>query len=459
MICPNCGQQNPENSAFCTQCGNPLPRVGDQPLQPGQPAPYPEARNQYYPENPYPGSQKPSGSKKGLVIGLSIGGVVLAGLAVALILIFTGGASIVGLWYCEQAGDAIEIRDNGKATVHTYSQDLKGEYEYNPSNGDGVIVVDDIEYDFVVEGGEMDIEGTRTYIRADEDFDLEDFLNEAHPESTPEPSLTPEPLPTPEPTPEPSPTPAIENVSGLNLTLPFAFGNKTGIYTGETMNGLPHGYGSFSSDNAAGIAWTYQGEWENGHFSGQGTTSWDDGFTEGGLYQNDYLNGTGWESWDGVMQYEGEYVDSEFDGQGTLYTSMGEILYSGNFHNGFIQESDEDRAARVGAIKDQCTAYSYQELYDACENGTGVYAQVTGKIFDIYYYPETNPDYCYIYIYNTGGSGNEITGIYYWISEGETPPVMDQTVTVWGSMQYLYSFTATNGSDWTIPQIEAWSVE
>ena len=447
MICPNCGHQNPENSAFCTQCGNPL-----------QPAPNPMPQNQYYPGNPYPNYQKPRGSKKGLAIGLSIGGVVLAGVAVALILIFTGGVSIAGLWYCEEVGDAIEIQNNGKATVHTYSQDIQGEYEYNASTGEGVIVVDNTEYDFVVEGNEMDIEGMRTYIKAGEDFDLDDFLEDDIPSVTPTPTLPPEP--TTEPTPEPSPTPVVESVDGLNMTLSFAFGNKTGLYTGETVNGLPHGSGSFSSENAEGIAWTYQGEWENGHLSGQGTTAWDDGFTEGGMYQNDYLNGIGWESWEnGKIQYEGGYLDGEFDGQGTLYTSMGEVLYGGTFHNGFIQESAEDRAVRVGAIKDLCVAYPYDELYDVCDNETGDYAQVTGQIFDIYYYPETNPNYCYIYIYDPNGSGNEVTGIYYWISEGETPPVRDQTVTVWGTTQYLYSYTATDGGDWTIPQIEAWSVE
>ena len=160
-----------------------------------------------------------------------------------------------------------------------------------------------------------------------------------------------------------------------------------------------------------------------------------------------------------MLQYEGEYLDGELNGQGTLYTPMGEVLYSGEFQNGFIYESAEDRADRVGTIKDQCATYSYQELYDACESGDSIYAQVTGKIFNIYYYPETNPSYCYIYMYNTKSRDDEVTGVYYWISEGEVPPVMDQTITVWGTTQNLYSYTATDDSEWTIPQIEGWSVE
>ncbi len=450
MFCPKCGQQNPENGTFCIQCGSPLKAAVNQPTQ-AQPMPNQPVQNQYYPSSPQPNYQKPSGSKTGLVIVLSIAGVVVVGLVIAIILFFSRGVPVTGFWYCEEVGDAVEFKSNGRVIVHMYSEDLNGEYKYNRSSQEGVIVIDDTEFDFVVEKDEMDIMGEQTYIRAEKGFDLDEYLVEANSSQT----TTETPAVVTE-----TPAIAIENVSDLSLTLTLDYGVRTGMYTGEMVDGLPNGYGSFSTVNPDGLAWTYEGEWKNGHCNGQGTTSWEDGFTEGGQYQNDYLNGYGWEYWDDVLQYEGEYLDGEFNGQGTLYAYTGEVLYSGAFQNGFIYESAEDRADRVGTVKDQCATYSYQELYDACESGDNIYAKVTGKIFQIYYSPETNPVYCYIYIYNAKASTNdEVTGVYYWLSEGEVPPVEDQTVTVWGPTHDLYSYTAIDDSDWTIPQIQAWSVE
>ena len=230
-----------KNGTFCIQCGNPL-KAGNQPPQ-AQPAP--PSQNNYYPGNPQPNYQKPSGSKTGLVIGLSIGGVVLLGLMVALILFLFRGTPVTGLWYCEEAGDAVEFKGNGKVIVYTSSGDLNGEYEYNRLSREGVISIDDTEYDFVVEKEEMDIIGEWTYIRADKDFDLDEYLDDANPSLTT--TL--------------SPTPAVENVSDLSLTLSFDFGDRTGSYTGEMVDGLPNGYGSFSTINSDENGWTYEGEW------------------------------------------------------------------------------------------------------------------------------------------------------------------------------------------------------
>ncbi|NCB05342.1 MAG: hypothetical protein EOM69_07440, partial [Clostridia bacterium] len=100
-----------------------------------------------------------------------------------------------------------------------------------------------------------------------------------------------------------------------------------------------------------GYGWTYTGQWAAGHLSGPGTTDWTDGFTLSGEYKNDWLNGKGYESWYGVVQYEGDYKDSAYHGTGTYYNQHNEIVYAGAFADGLIQESVEDRAARVGAFK------------------------------------------------------------------------------------------------------------
>ncbi len=42
---------------------------------------------------------------------------------------------------------------------------------------------------------------------------------------------------------------AVQTVANKKMTLTFAFGEREGTYTGETVNGLPHGSGIFISSN------------------------------------------------------------------------------------------------------------------------------------------------------------------------------------------------------------------
>lgn len=51
------------------------------------------------------------------------------------------------------------------------------------------------------------------------------------------------------------------------MKLEFAYGERAGSYCGQVnSDGLPDGYGVFSSVNDEGVAWEYAGEWSNGHF-------------------------------------------------------------------------------------------------------------------------------------------------------------------------------------------------
>lgn len=52
---------------------------------------------------------------------------------------------------------------------------------------------------------------------------------------------------------------------------------RKGTYSGETMNGIPNGFGVFETTNSSGINWHYIGQWENGEMSGEGGQYWDDG--------------------------------------------------------------------------------------------------------------------------------------------------------------------------------------
>lgn len=76
---------------------------------------------------------------------------------------------------------------------------------------------------------------------------------------------------------------------GKEITLNLAYGSRTGTYTGDMLDGIPHGSGKFATKNPEGVSWTYEGEFKNGHFEGQGKTTWTDGQIEIGTYKNDVI--------------------------------------------------------------------------------------------------------------------------------------------------------------------------
>ena len=274
------------------------------------------------------------------------------------------------------------------------------------------------------------------------------------------PTALPSDMPTDAPaTPVPGVTP--ESVTDLDISLTFDFGDYAGSYTGDIVNGLPNGYGTFISYDDSFGSWSYVGEWKDGHFNGDGVQSFEDGYEEGGYYVDDYLTGEGWESWYGILQYQGGYQDSYYHGEGTLYNFHGEIVYSGAFNNGLLQETAEARASRVGAFKDISSPATAADLYTSCENETSLWAQVNGVIFDVYYFNrDDNPSYCEFLMYESGiEDETHIVNVFYTLSEGEALPTDGQSVTVWGSTEYLYTYNSSSDQELTVPLLEAWSIE
>ncbi len=120
------------------------------------------------------------------------------------------------------------------------------------------------------------------------------------------------------------------------MTLNFSFGERTGTYSGSVnTDGIPNGQGVFATKNETGETWTYTGEWENGHFSGAGTTTWDDGQRQTGIYVDDnlslgiiqYEDGT---SFNGAFSDENNAVGVYTDENGDTYEAEmkdGEITY------------------------------------------------------------------------------------------------------------------------------------
>lgn len=86
-----------------------------------------------------------------------------------------------------------------------------------------------------------------------------------------------------------------------------------GYYTGELVDGIPHGHGRWECIWTTG---TYIGEWEEGKRSGLGS-----------LYAWAPEQG-------GFLQYEGEWTDCMQHGEGTSYDADGSVLFSGRWVRG-----------------------------------------------------------------------------------------------------------------------------
>lgn len=247
-------------------------------------------------------------------------------------------------------------------------------------------------------------------------------------------------------------------VKDKEVTLTLSFGEVTGIYSGTIADGLPQGKGVLIVKGDVNSGWTYDGEWQKGHFEGNGKLSWDDGFRQEGTFQNDALNGQGKEYLDDNLLYEGNYADSNYDGQGTLTNYHGDVIYKGLFVKGFYTETADARKARLEPFKAQASEMSYPDVNDNAKNETGKKVKMSGQVYQVY---ENNADQgCFSdFVMILNSDPNQLVQVYYRLNAGEKPLTENQKVTVWGTIEYLYTETTEDGKEVTIPNIEAWSVE
>lgn len=249
-----------------------------------------------------------------------------------------------------------------------------------------------------------------------------------------------------------------ESVKNEEITLDLSFGEKSGTYTGQLVKGLPQGTGVFTVSDEEEVAWTYDGTWKQGHFQGHGETVWEDGFMQEGNYENDLLNGPGKEYLDKNLLYDGNYTDNRYDGAGKLYNYHGEVIYEGDFEMGYYQETTEQRKTRLDAFKGQTVESTYAELRENANNETGKKVKITGRVYQVYENYENQQYFCDFLLYYNDNP-NQIVQVYYRLNSGEKALVENQTVTVWGTVEYFYTYSTDTGQENTVPNVEAWSVE
>ncbi len=301
----------------------------------------------------------------------------------------------------------------------------------------------------------MEVDNTDIFTKAKaKDFDIDEFIEDAAVGiATPELASEPPAEPTIEPT--PVPTVALETVTDKEMILQHNFGERTGAYTGEVLDGLPHGQGIFWSINKNGYSYNYEGEWISGHYNGQGTITYENGDVYMGRFQNDYMNGQAKMYKAGILEYEGECSNGHYNGQGALYDTHGEVIFAGDFVSGFISETAEQRSARIGAFIEQSASVSYQELFDYAQNGTSFKVEITGTVAQVF----EDEQYNGTILLHEQGEASRIIRVKYKLSEGESKLQMGQTITVWGTTEYLYSYISVEGKTFIVPLIRAWIVE
>ena len=241
---------------------------------------------------------------------------------------------------------------------------------------------------------------------------------------------------------------------GQEITIVFDFGERVGVYSGEIRGGLPHGTGTFSTKNPEGTSWVYEGEWDMGHLQGEGTTTFETGLKETGWYENDYLSGQGSIYQQDQLLFEGEFVLNNPNGQGTRYSYCGEVIYTGMFTEGFIDETEQARRQRVGQFKQGCETPDYDALNESAQNTGSLRAQVSGTVYYAYEMDEDGYESSF-FLELAGGN---MVYVAYQLSVGEAPVTTGKKVSVWGIADYVYTYETEAGEQASIPMIEAWDV-
>lgn len=142
-----------------------------------------------------------------------------------------------------------------------------------------------------------------------------------------------------------------------------------GIYEGETVDGVMHGYGTarwVSGD-------TYTGEWRNDVFHGRGVYKWADGDQYNGEYQEEKQHGEG-TLIDSTGTYVGQWANDVREGFGKqTYVSSGDF-YEGEWHND-MRHGKGKQVSSNGAV------YEGEWLNDQ-HHGVGMARNANGDVYE-----------------------------------------------------------------------------
>ncbi|MDL2259220.1 hypothetical protein LJC42_08780 [Eubacteriales bacterium OttesenSCG-928-K08] len=166
------------------------------------------------------------------------------------------------------------------------------------------------------------------------------------------------------PMPEPTPAP-LEKVEALEIALKLCFEGEaasySGVYTGELLDGLPHGQGSFASMDQDDDAFVYTGQWSAGNFEGDGKLEWENDDWYSGVFKNGLLNGTGQQYNNHVLVFDGVY-ENHLMASGKLNDNSGQPFYEGEFREGQRLEDAAALEARIAGYNKICVPFTVEVM-------------------------------------------------------------------------------------------------
>lgn len=262
------------------------------------------------------------------------------------------------------------------------------------------------------------------------------------------------------PTETPVETPAAQQtVVDQEITLDFAFGQRTGLYTGQVKDGLPDGQGEFIRIGETDNLWTYTGTWAGGHFDGPGITEWTTGWKEQGIYENDYLI-QGEESYQGSIVYQGAFQDGMYHGSGRFYDLTGELIYEGIFDYDYLNENAEERYNRADCYAPMCESLT-PEMYNDCLNNPDAYigrkVYMSGDVGYVWHDEDWSPAYADFAVDNMSdwaGTAYEVE-VYYRYGIDEAMVQQGNWVDVFGVIVGVYSTQTESGETYSVPVVDA----
>ena len=252
-----------------------------------------------------------------------------------------------------------------------------------------------------------------------------------------------------------APAALAEQADGMELTLQFAFGERTGRYTGTLSGGIPGGNGSFVAETGDEIGWTYTGSWSGGHMEGYGATVREDGRREEGMYSGDYLNGEAAEFDGDKLWRKGTYVQGELV-NGQICDDFGNPYFEGEFEDNFLVESAAQRTERLTAFLRDAVDFDYKKVWADYDQYIGQKVLVAGKVS--YVWERENPAFQEFSL-DVNNDPDRWADVFGYMSKGEKKLVLDDSnVLVFGVVLDKYVWEE-NGKKYERPHVQFVAVE
>lgn len=237
-----------------------------------------------------------------------------------------------------------------------------------------------------------------------------------------------------------------ENVESAPCEVRVYNGTKTGIYTGRVYDGYPDGEGKFIYYLENGELCTYEGEFDKGSLSGNGTMVVGDGTKYVGKFNLGLLEGQGIEyNPDGYEVRRGEFVSGKLNGIGTLCNQYGEEIYSGRFLSDIPDKTD---------YRLSCTEATFAQIEANTDGYLNKNLKVSGVVTDI----AVQEDMTALYIISIAGNDNKNMCFEY-IGEQTENIVQGSRVSFYGYFEGYRHYVGNNGQTMGGMLIKAFYVE